>query len=243
MKRLYRALAMLLFASLAFQACGPDISQEEQQRRKAAEKTLSYLKDDIMKYYYYWNTAVPDLDYTYDTDVYDFFDDLLWEGDRWSWMMDGQDYMERESGIVSGSYGASFAQPIIDPTLYFGKDYNIMVRYVYPDSPFDKAGVKRGWTITAIDDIPTLDYYLTPENVSKEEINARAKVFTDMLTKPSTTQGRKFTFLTGEGETVVKNIVAATTINTRPTLVKKIFTSEDYTESRLFPLSGVYGRG
>lgn len=222
---------MIAVATVAFSACNQDaVPKEEQQRRRTAEKALSHLKNDIMKYYYYWNTSVPDLDYTYDTDIYDFFDGLLWEGDRWSWMMDGQRYISMESGIVSGTYGASFTQPVSDPTGYFGKDYNVVVKYVYPDSPFDKAGIKRGWTLTAIDGKSTMDYYLAPDpdTVSEEEADAREDEFNDILNYPSTSQARELSFLTSEGETVVKSVVAATTLNTRPTLVKKIFTGSDY---------------
>ncbi|MBQ3659373.1 MAG: hypothetical protein II963_04375, partial [Bacteroidales bacterium] len=106
------------------------------------EASLKYLKDDIFGEYYYWYREMRDVPYTYQTDIYDFFDDLLVKQDRWSWMMDGQDYVADEAGIVYGTYGVSLDQPYVE-----NDDYNVYVRYVYPGGPFDNAGVKRGWMI------------------------------------------------------------------------------------------------
>jgi len=228
MKRICRAVAFLAICIVSFAACNPDSKLTPEQ--KAAEKSLSYLKNDIMKYYYYWNTIVPDVNYTWETDIYEFFKDLLWRGDRWSWMIDGQEYIDMESGIVSGTYGASMAQPWSDPTGYFADDGNVVVRFVYPNSPFANAGVRRGWLLAAIDGKSTLDYYIDPDpdTVTEDEAKARVQEFNNMLNYPSTTQAHTFTFVTPEGETVEKSILAAATLNTRPGLIKKIFTSTDY---------------
>lgn len=228
MKRFCRAVALLAACLIAFSACNETSKLTPEQN--AAEKSLSYLKDDIMKYYYYWNTSVPDLDYTWQTDIYDFFDNLLWKGDRWSWMMDGQEYMDMESGIVSGTYGASMAQPVSDNSGYFAGDFNVVVRYVYPDSPFAKAGVSRGWTLAAINGKSVMDYYIDPDpdTVTEEEANARVQEFNYMINYPSCDLPTDFTFITPEGETVEKSIQAVASLYTRPGLVKKIFTSEDY---------------
>ena len=228
MKRFCRAVAFLAGCIVCFAACSPDSKLTPEQ--KAAEKSLSYLKNDLMKYYYYWNTLVPDVKYTWETDIYKYFDDLLWTGDRWSWMMDGQDYMDMESGIVSGTYGASLAQPGSDPTGFFAGDGKVVVRFVYPNSPFANAGVSRGWILSAIDGKSTMDYYISPDpdTVTEAEADARIAEFNNMINYPSTSQARTFTFITNEGETVEKSILAAATLNTRPGLVKKIFTATDY---------------
>jgi len=226
MKKLFRAALLLAATMTVTFSCEKDpnpsgddqeetISYEEQQRRKSAEKALAYLKDDIMSTYYYWASQVPNLSYTYETDIYDFFDDLLYKGDRWSWMLDGPSYIAEESGLVYGTYGASFTQP-----LDYWNDYNVFVRYVYPDSPFDKAGVKRGWVISKIDNKSVLDYWLSSE--------ALVNKFNEILGYPSTSQSHTFTFVDEDGETHEASIVAAETLNTRPCLVKKIFTADDY---------------
>lgn len=227
MNRFCRGVVYLTICIISF-ACGPDSKLTPEQ--KAAEKSLSYLKDDLMSFYYYWNTFVPDVKYTWETDIYEYFYKLLWTGDRWSWMMDGQEYVSMESGVMSGTYGASMAQPWSDPTGYYAEDGNVVVRFVYPNSPFANAGVRRGWTIAAIDGKSTMDYYIDPDpdTVTEEEAAARLREFNDLLNYPSTTQARTFTFVTPTGETLERSIVAAAVLNTRPGLVKKIFTAADY---------------
>ena len=186
MKHLFKAMAAFAVAAVVACSCTEKISHEEQQRRNAAEKALSYLKDDIMKPYYYWNSSVPNLKYTWETDIYDFFDNLLWSGDRWSWMMDGQEYINYESGVLSGTFGASMAQPASDKSGFWGDDWNVVVRYVYPGGPFSTAGVKRGWTLSELNGKSVLDYYIKPdETVTEEEAKARVKEFNNMLNYPT----------------------------------------------------------
>lgn len=231
MKNLLKSLMIMAVAAAFLWSCekepdptptpsGGDGDYAEQQRKKAAEQAQTYLKDDIMKAYYYWNTQVPDLEVNYKTDIYKYFDKLLWSGDRWSWMMDGKDYIAEESGIVSGTYGASMGQPWMDGSEYFDGDYNIVVRFVYPNSPFDKVGITRGCVLTEIDNKSVMGYYLTTE--------AHLNEFSEIVNYPSTTDYHKFTFKTPDGEVISKSILAAETLNTRPGLIKKIFTAEDY---------------
>lgn len=220
MKCFLKTLAVLTFAAIAATSCGEKINPEEEdrisevelQRRKAVEASLKYLKDDIFGEYYYWYREMRDVPYTYQTDIYDFFDDLLVKQDRWSWMMDGQEYIADEAGIIYGTYGVSLAQPYAD-----AGDYNVYVRYVYPNSPFDKAGVKRGWVIKKAGNInlPLMS-------------QAAADAFNELFNNPSTVQGTDFIFIDNEDNDVSKTITASTSLNTRPCLKKTIFTAEDY---------------
>lgn len=208
MKHLSRLLAIVL-AFTAFFACDR-VKPAESEEREAHEKALKFLRDDVMKIYYYWNTSVPDLSYSYETDMYDYFDALLAKKDRWSWMTDGPSYVADNEGTVTLTYGASIAQPI-----EYYDDYSVCVRYVYPGSPFDKAGVKRGWIITHIDGVETMDLII-------------ADKFVDLFFYPSTSAAHTFTFTTPEGAVVKKEITATASLSTRPGLMKKIFTEEDY---------------
>ena len=194
-------------------------SYEQQQKRKTAEQAQKFMRDEIMKKYYYWYDLVPDLALNYKTDIYKYFDKLLWSGDRWSWMMDGQEYIAEESGIMSGTYGASLGQPWMDFSEYFDGDYNIVVRYVHPNSPFDKAGITRGCVMTEIDGKSISSYWLTSMHIDR---------FNDLLNYPSTTESHTFKFTKPDGEEMTCEIIAAETLNTRPGLIKKIFTAEDY---------------
>lgn len=220
MKRIF--LKVIVFAFIPFFAlsCDPDnqkdekeeISYEEKARRKTHEATLKYLRDDIMKNYYYWYDQVPNKTYTWQTDIYDYFDALLVKQDRWSWMIDGKTYMDSETGVLSGTYGVALGQP---KDHY--RDYGVYIRFVYPGGPFDLAGVKRGWEITAIDKEKTEDYLSTD-----------SQGFNDLFNYPSTTRAHTFTFRDPEGNTHTETIIAAESLNTRPGLVKKIFTADDY---------------
>lgn len=219
MKRIFKTFALLAFAAFTAISCGekadPEnkgISHEEQMRRNAAEKALAYLKNDIMADYYYWYHDMKNVAYTYQSDIYKFFDALLVPQDRWSWMMDGQDYIAEETGIVYGTFGVSLDQPYTD-----NDDYNIYIRFVYPGGPFDKAGVKRGWMITKANDI-------TMPLGSEED----ADDFNALFNAPTPNQTVEFTFRNTEGKLVKKSIAAAESLNTRPCFKKAIFTSEDY---------------
>ncbi len=220
MKCFLKTLAVLTFAAIAATSCGEKINPEEEdrisevelQRRKAVEASLKYLKDDIFGEYYYWYREMRDVPYTYQTDIYDFFDDLLVKQDRWSWMMDGQDYVADEAGIVYGTYGVSLDQPYVE-----NDDYNVYVRYVYPGGPFDNAGVKRGWMIKKAGGIflPLIS-------------ESSATAFNRLFNEPPTNEPRDFTFIDTDGNTVERSITASVSLTTRPCLKKTIFTAEDY---------------
>lgn len=220
MKRFLKKLAAVTLAAIAVISCGekitPDeegrISEAEQMRRKAIETSLKYLKDDVFGQYYYWYREMRDVPYTYKTDIYDFFDDLLVKQDRWSWMMDGKEYIADEAGIVYGTYGVNLHQPLVDKN-----DYNVYVRLVYPGGPFDQAGVKRGWMIKKAGSIflPLM---------SQES----AEAFNRLFNEPPTNEPRDFIFIDADGNTIEKSITATPTLTTRPCLKKAIFTAEDY---------------
>ena len=237
MKKLFRAFLMAAFAAVVLLSCEKEpeptptpsdkTDPSDQAAHKAAMAAQKFLRDDIMKTYYYWYKSVPNLDTDYKIDIYDYFDELLWKGDAehpygdyWSWMMDGQEYIADESGVVSGTYGASLSQPWWDLTEYNEDDYNIVVRYVYPDSPFDKVGITRGCVLMELDDKPILGYYLSSD--------AHLTEFHNIINAPSTTVYHKFKFKTPSGDFITRSMLAAETLNTRPGLIKKIFTADDY---------------
>ena len=218
MKHFFRKLFVLALLALASFGCTkPEenentISYDEQQRRQATEKMLKYLRDDIMKVYYYWSEFVPTKKYDYKTDIYEFFDGLLYSKDRWSWMIDGKTYMDSEQGISAGTYGVSLGQMV-----EHYNDYGVYVKFVFPDGPFDKAGVKRGWEITKVD-----------KEKTDEFIRRDIDEFSDLFDNPSTTTPHLFTFKDLEGETHDIEIVATESLLTRPGLIKRIFTASDY---------------
>ena len=61
-----------------------------------------YLRSICMDIYYYWYKEVKSRNALLDPDKYsitDFFDEMLYEKDRWSWMCDGDYYRSMQTGV------------------------------------------------------------------------------------------------------------------------------------------------
>ncbi len=168
-----------------------------------------FLRKEYMNVYYYWYKDVKDANAKLDPlsyDIYKFFDKMLYAKDRWSWMMDSESYLKSEEGTVTGTYGASISQPI-----KYYDDYDVKVRFVYPNSPFDKEGVTRGWTLTAIGGTATMELI-------------RAGKFNSEYNKSP----QQFTFTDEKGESHTFTTTSATELSTRSVLMSKVFTGEDF---------------
>ena len=192
----------------SFSSCSKSNSEKENKKEVDTQLPAKQYLYQIMTDIYYWNTEVPTTVSTSNIDIFDYFDKLLVPQDRWSWMETGEDYNKSETGIYT-SYGASLGQAID-----YYKDYNVRVKYVYKDSPFDKAGVTRGWTIYKINGVKVSDIL--------SQTNGSEKFNTEFYHSPNT-----FTFLDLNNKEVVKEITA-TEISTRSVLLSKVFTSTDY---------------
>jgi Periplasmic protease len=105
----------------------------------------NYLKSEYMDVYYYWSDYVPDNVNASSMSIYDYFDALLYSKDRWSWMMDRDNYITMATGTVSSSFGVSYGQMV----KYYG-DYDIRVKYVIEGGPMYNAGVRRGWVLDSL---------------------------------------------------------------------------------------------
>jgi C-terminal processing protease CtpA/Prc len=168
-----------------------------------------FLRKEYMNVYYYWYKDVKDANAKLDPLQYDinkFFDKMLYSKDRWSWMTDSESYLKSEEGTITGTYGVSISQPI----KYYG-DYDIKVRYVYPNSPFDKEGVTRGWTLKKVGGTATMDLIRAGTFQTEYRKSPQQFTFTD-------TEGNSHTFTTS----------AATTLSTRSVLMSKVFTGKDF---------------
>ena len=201
-----RIFVLLTIAAALLYGCqepvDPDVAKLQPAKKFIHEQ---------MQYYYYWNTDVPQkANYTTGSTVEEFFNSLLVTRDRWSWMETGEEYAAEEQGTVYGTYGASLGQP-----LKYYNDYDVKVRYVFPGSPFDLAGVKRGWTITHIN------------GKSKDEL-VNSGQFNNVFYNPPTSKPQTFIFRDLEGKAREMDITAAVVLNTRPGLITKVFTPEDY---------------
>ncbi|MDR1584652.1 MAG: PDZ domain-containing protein, partial [Prevotellaceae bacterium] len=104
-----------------------------------------------MKSAYFWTSTVDwDKVNLSNPDPFDMFGKLKYKDDRWSMLTnDYQGLMGQVTGVTT-TYGYS---------LIFGKtgdteEYIAIVRFVYPGSPAEKAGIKRGDFIVSIDGKP-----------------------------------------------------------------------------------------
>ena len=123
---------------------------------------------DIMNEVYLWNTYIPQsLEPDKEPDPENFFKKLLYTKDRFSWIDD--DY----KGLMDQYYGVAKSTGY-SPA--FGKFSNtdgvfILVEYVYPGSPAEIAGLKRGDIILEINNISlTTVNYLNLYNSSTQTV-------------------------------------------------------------------------
>ena len=220
MKRLYRFIMPAVAAVLAVAAfapgCGPDVDPQNGKTDTTSTTTPDpdliakrFLRQEYMNVYYYWYKDVIEANSKLnvrDYDIYSFFDKMLYSKDRWSWMCDAEYYLESETGVVTGTYGASITQPY-----EYHEDYDIKVRYVYPGSPFAEKGVTRGWTLTHINGKATMDLI-------------RADAFSSEFNKSPQT----FTFRDVAGAEHTFTATASQSLSTRSSLITRIFTAEDF---------------
>lgn len=201
-------IRFLIMSALAVMLCS---CQENIDPEAAKLQPAKKYIHNQMQYYYYWDKEVPQsANYTSGETVERFFNNLLVRQDRWSWMETGEEYAAEEQGTSYGTYGASLAQP-----LEYYKDYDVKVRYVYPGSPFDKAGVKRGWTIAYIN------------GKSKDEL-VNSGQFNEVFYNPPVTKPQTFVFIDLNGAAREMEITAASSLNVRPGLIARIFDSEQW---------------
>ena len=144
--------ALLAAVMLLGTACPVIDSEEELEKERIKAdtdyKVKDYLRSQYMDVFYYWRDQVIRRNSglkPYNYDIYTFFDEMLYSGDRWSWMCDKEDYVSEETGVMQGTWGVSVGQAVE----YYG-DYTIRIRYIYPGSPFEKYGVTRGSAIIEI---------------------------------------------------------------------------------------------
>ncbi|WP_338394437.1 S41 family peptidase [Fulvitalea axinellae] len=127
----------------------------EEQKENIAINNWTY---EQMSLYYLWRDKLPapeGLDATQTPS--DLFDKLLYQGteanskkdaDKWSWMTDDYEALKKQFEGISKSTGHSQVLSLVSE----GSDQVIaIVTMVYPKSPAEKVGLKRGDIITKID--------------------------------------------------------------------------------------------
>ena len=122
-----------------------------------------------LNYWYFWQEEQNDLadDRFADTDEFyeylngfsdseDLFDNLLYMPgvvDDFSWYIDDVDEQLNSFRGINESYGINFPRPAVFGISSTSDDVVVLIGYVLPDSPADRAGLKRGDLIYKVDGI------------------------------------------------------------------------------------------
>jgi membrane-associated protease RseP (regulator of RpoE activity) len=152
MKSPINCLRFILFAlvfSILWVACQIDDIPSEDAAKKISD-TTKYLNNwvyDDLSVYYLWNSTLPaKINPDTASNTKTFFNRLLNSADKWSWITDDYEALSNEFAGTPVSMG-------YEPAFYlFNNSTNvfIVVKYVYPNAPAAKAGLKRGDIILTI---------------------------------------------------------------------------------------------
>ncbi len=138
---------MLIAFTISFSSCKKE-DPFDPNKPELSEEVLILNKWiwEGMNDIYLWADQMPDLDPEYQEDPEKYFYDLLYSGDRNSWIVDDYDALIASFNGVSLSTGMSAHPGLIDETRVIS-----VVEYVTPGSPASDAGVERGDIIATID--------------------------------------------------------------------------------------------
>jgi C-terminal processing protease CtpA/Prc len=116
-----------------------DTENEKEEAPKLTQEINGFIKE-AMTDIYLWYNYLPNIDIRYEMDSKAYFDKLLYEEDKWSFITDDVKALESSFEGVETSFGYSLA---------FGRFSNTgnifaLVEFVYPNTPAAEAGLKRG---------------------------------------------------------------------------------------------------
>lgn len=169
--RMKKTVLGILFATALFAACKKNNSGNNNNNGPSKTgSTLDLIKDSVYLYAkedYYWYSSIPsystfnprhfsgssDLDALQSevnaisqTNTYEYYAPSPGEA-KYSFIDEGQ--VSTELGGTNGDFGFS---------VLFNETNDLRVKYVYPGSPADVAGIKRGYKITAINSNTNINY-------------------------------------------------------------------------------------
>jgi len=207
---LWRLLTGATLISLLLAACSKDMARNPGNNPNPGSKAISTNDSifNIFKDIYLWTDAVPD-SATFKPDSYSspytMFDSLIGfkknsrnaNLDKYSFLDDGS-----TADVLAGHAGDLGFQ------IGWQTRTELRVVYVYPGSPADKAGIKRGWQMSAVNGTTSFTY----GNQATE----------DALNKAFSSQSANFVFTKPDGNTLTTTITAAQyTLN--PILYSKVY--------------------
>lgn len=135
-------LLAAVFASVLFAGCSKDEGPQMSQEEKVRLKINKYVYDVTAEAYLWSDFIDPSIDYRTAADPVELLDRMKYkELDKWSYISnDSESEMDSFQG-VSTTFGYSLA---LGKFTNLEDTYFAVVAFVYPDSPAQKAGLKRG---------------------------------------------------------------------------------------------------
>ncbi len=117
----------------------PEPEKPKEEAPKLTQEINGFIKT-AMTDIYLWYKYLPNIDIKYEMDSEDYFNKLLYEEDKWSFITDDIKALESSFEGVETSFGYSLA---------FGRFSNTgniyaLVEFVYPETPAAEAELKRG---------------------------------------------------------------------------------------------------
>lgn len=112
--------------------------------RTDKDENIYEVIDKTMQEWYLWNEDLPDLNPSNYSDANAYFEDLLVDVDRWSYIANLDELLAYfENGTYTG-YGLAFK---------FDKNNDLRVKLIFEDSPLFTEGITRGWKLVKINQL------------------------------------------------------------------------------------------
>lgn len=153
-----KILIPFLIIAIVFTSCKNDKEDDVPSSPKenlALYKVVDQTIYDIMSVYYLWNNNLPRYRRSEKRNPESYFESLLYTDDKWSFIFD--DYEELDAELEGTPYSMGYSPQFH----YYNGTSNVMilVEYVYPNSPAEAAGLKRGDIILEVN-----GKEMTPDN-------------------------------------------------------------------------------
>ncbi len=137
---LFFLLVGIMLAAVA--ACNSSNKSDESEKTQSTKEWIY----EVMSSYYFWNEEVHGKVPTEGVEPSKYFGSLLVEEDSWSYITDN--YASLAAEMISGTPVSMGFEPTL--ALYDQNKVMAIVTYVYPNSPAQREGLKRGDIIISI---------------------------------------------------------------------------------------------
>lgn len=141
-----KIVGLLFLTFLILSSCSelplptPEPSDGKKEQAPVLTQKINDFIKLVMEDIYLWYKEIPDIDIRYEPDPKAYFEKILFEEDKWSYITDDVEALENSFEGVETTFGYSLA---------FGRfsntgDIFALVEFVYPNTPAAEAGMARG---------------------------------------------------------------------------------------------------